>query len=150
MKSAKNLHILHLRKWFIGSLDICKTCFSYKSMQHIFVIIPVNTLRSSRTMIKTYYTVIENIAKKFSFFLIVQFQFPCILLIENIVWSPEVFINEFGSTLLMKNRGGSEEISLSHVKHNQQQWLLAKCIRLPKDMQHLTIQVYYYDNIVLI
>lgn len=68
-------------------------------------------------------------------------KYPCVLLMENVIWSPDVFLNTFGSTLLMKNRGVNEKMSLVNVQRTQQQWLQIKCQRLAKDLQVYVIQV---------
>lgn len=68
-------------------------------------------------------------------------QFPCIILFENVIWSPEVFLNKFGSTLLMKIRGANDKMSTANMQRIQQQWLQAKCQRLSKDAQIYAVQV---------
>lgn len=60
---------------------------------------------------------------------------------ENVIWSPDMFLNTFGSTLLMKNRGVNEKMSLANVQRIQQQWLQTKCQRLAKDLQIYVVQV---------
>ncbi|XP_055324262.1 WASH complex subunit 4 isoform X2 [Sitodiplosis mosellana] len=61
-------------------------------------------------------------------------KFPCVLLLDNVIWSPDLFLNEYGSTLLAKIRGVNEKISVVNVQRTQQQWLQTKCQRLSKDM----------------
>lgn len=61
---------------------------------------------------------------------------------ENVIWSPDIFLNTFGITLMMKSRGVNEKMSLVNVQRNQQQWLQMKCQRLAKDLQIYVIQVY--------
>lgn len=61
------------------------------------------------------------------------------MLIENVIWSPEIFLNKFGSTLLMKFRGGVEKVSIHGVQQAQKQWLHSKCQKLSKDVPfHIT------------
>lgn len=60
---------------------------------------------------------------------------------ENIVWTPEKFLSEFGSTLLVKIRGGSEKVSSLSVQQTQQQFLHTKCQRLSKEIQLYIVQV---------
>lgn len=50
------------------------------------------------------------------------------------IWSPDLFLNEYGSTLLAKIRGINEKISVVNVQRIQQQWLQMKCQRLSKDI----------------
>lgn len=70
-------------------------------------------------------------------------QCPCVLLMENLIWSPEVFLNTFGSTLLMKIRNGNEKMSFSNIQRIQQQFLQIKCQRLLKDLSIHITQVFY-------
>lgn len=58
------------------------------------------------------------------------------------IWSPEQFLNKFGSTLLMKIRGANDKMSTINMQKIQQQWLQTKCHRLFKDTQSYTVQVY--------
>lgn len=60
---------------------------------------------------------------------------------ENVIWSPEQFLNKFGSTLLMKIRGATDKMSTTNMQKIQQQWLQTKCQRLVKDTQSHTVQV---------
>lgn len=60
---------------------------------------------------------------------------------ENVIWSPEQFLNKFGSTLLMKIRGATDKMSTTNMQKIQQQWLQTKCQRLAKDTQSHTVQV---------
>lgn len=61
---------------------------------------------------------------------------------ENVIWSPEIFLSKFGSTLLVKFRGGAEKVSLQGVQVAQKQWLQLKCQRLSKDIHLYTNQVF--------
>lgn len=59
----------------------------------------------------------------------------------NVIWSPELFLNMFGSTLLAKIRGGNEKMSTCNVQRIQKQWLQMECKRLSKDLQLHIVQV---------
>lgn len=61
---------------------------------------------------------------------------------DNVIWSPELFLSTFASTLLAKLRGGSEKMSAANLLKTQQQWLQMICQRLSKDMQLHIVQVY--------
>lgn len=57
------------------------------------------------------------------------------------IWSPEAFLSEFGSTLLIKFRCGPEKLSAHDLQNTQKQWLQTKCHRLAKDIQLYINQV---------
>lgn len=57
------------------------------------------------------------------------------------MWSPEVFLTRYASTLLAKIRGGNEKVSPANIEKIQQAWLQMKCQRLVKDTQLYGIQV---------
>lgn len=60
---------------------------------------------------------------------------------ENIVWSPDKFLSQFGSTLLMKVRGNNEKNDVNYMERTMQQSLTTRCQRLSKDIQQYTVQV---------
>lgn len=60
---------------------------------------------------------------------------------ENIVWSPDKFLSQFGSTLLMKVRGNNEKNDVNNMERTMQQSLTTRCQRLSKDIQQYTVQV---------
>lgn len=64
---------------------------------------------------------------------------------ESVIWTPELFLGTFGSTLLMKIRGGNEKMSSLNIQRIQQQWLHLECQRLSKDMHYTMLQVHFYS-----
>lgn len=63
------------------------------------------------------------------------------------IWSPEAFLNEFGSTLLIKFRCGPEKAH--DVRNTQKQWLQTKCQRIAKDVQLYINQVLHIFIFIL-
>lgn len=60
---------------------------------------------------------------------------------ENVMWSPETFLQRYANTLLAKIRGGMEKVSPANIEKIQQTWLQTKCQRLAKDTQLYGVQV---------
>lgn len=60
---------------------------------------------------------------------------------ENVVWSPEIFLQRYANTLLGKIRGSTEKFSPANIEKIQQTWLNTKCQRLTKDTQFYGVQV---------
>lgn len=74
-------------------------------------------------------------------------QFPCITLLENLIWSPEKFLQRYAVTIIPKVRGSADKISAANIAKIQQGWLQTKCQKLTKDTQMYCVQVSYSFNI---